>query len=695
MIPNQTPVALFESTFDDGEVWSAEVDPEDLVFLMDILSKVYSDPELAVCREYITNAWDSHLEAGQTRPIEVSTPSILSPNLIIRDFGVGMDKDDIFNTYRKYARSTKRDSNLGTGMIGIGSKSAFAYSSNFTVTGIKDGYKVIVFAAREEDGSVSYRILDERKTDEGNGVTISIPVRNIDTINHKIHEVCAFFPTGAILVNGKDVSHRDRWELLGTNIKDDDGNIVATSLWVDNEKYLGNKIIMGNVAYNMTVPTHFASRLIAEVPMGSVQFEPSRESLMSTEHTNHVQNTIVEVYKDMLVAGPLKEIAEAKTYFEAYTLNNKYRQKFADINYGKVKYRGETIPGPAWYVFRNSWGSPHQDAVLSVAPFSNHSSISPSYGITYDYMSNNVKMIVTDMVHKKRYPSNDRKKVAQYLEKKLNLPVDWNTQVVFIREGHDDVLHDTKWIPEIPRVPWKDIASERLPKDPNSMQGRMLGKYHEIDDKGHLSLREIEEDEDIIYIHHGQSNEWPSHNLVGRYAVEPMVKLRKIVKYAAGEKTVLSIYGNRIEKFERDFPNATKWNYDDVVDAYRKRLCDSVDDDLLRAWAISHSSGARMLKVWLPFLPDADPDVEAIKFDPKIETGRVGRVYDRIQYTEWEKRFNDAINGVDEHVKAVLGRYPIIGISGGKVDSEAAMRYIKSDYELYLSTQEEDDEDSV
>ena len=71
---------------------------------------LYSDPELAVIREYSTNAFDAHIEAGVTRPIEITTPTHLCPFFKVRDYGFGLDVEDIREIYSQYGASTKRES---------------------------------------------------------------------------------------------------------------------------------------------------------------------------------------------------------------------------------------------------------------------------------------------------------------------------------------------------------------------------------------------------------------------------------------------------------------------------------------------------------------------------------------------------------------------------------------------------------
>src|SRR5271167_2884058 len=102
-----TPEDTTQQSNIDGNKIAMRFDEDSLVHLMSLLTNAYTDPELAVVREYSTNARDSHIEAGQTRAIEVETPSALKPVLIIRDFGIGLSEQDIEEVYSLYGASTK------------------------------------------------------------------------------------------------------------------------------------------------------------------------------------------------------------------------------------------------------------------------------------------------------------------------------------------------------------------------------------------------------------------------------------------------------------------------------------------------------------------------------------------------------------------------------------------------------------
>lgn len=95
-----------------------------LTMLRDTL---YSDKPLAVLREYSSNAWDAHRDAGKVDVlIEVTLPTAMEPTLRIRDHGCGISLDDMLGRFLKAGASTKRGSNNTVGTLGIGRLSGFA-----------------------------------------------------------------------------------------------------------------------------------------------------------------------------------------------------------------------------------------------------------------------------------------------------------------------------------------------------------------------------------------------------------------------------------------------------------------------------------------------------------------------------------------------------------------------------------------
>lgn len=183
MIPN-TAIRLVSSS-PIAESAEFGISMNDTAHIMQILrDQLYSDKILAVLREYSSNAWDAHRDAGKSDlPIKVALPTATSPTLSIRDFGLGISPEGILRIFTQYGASTKRSSDNSVGMLGIGSKSGFAYSDSFSVTSYTGGIKRMYVAVLDKSEKGLINLLHEEPCGEETGVEISIAVRPED-----IHE---------------------------------------------------------------------------------------------------------------------------------------------------------------------------------------------------------------------------------------------------------------------------------------------------------------------------------------------------------------------------------------------------------------------------------------------------------------------------------------------------------------------------
>lgn len=186
MTPNHTRHRL--RTGGASRVAKFGLSTDDSAHIMTILrDTLYTDRILAVLREYASNAWDAHREAGKPDlPIEVKLPTFDEPVLAIRDWGPGLSPDDIVNVYTKYGASTKRSNNDVTGLLGIGSKAAFAYATSFTITSWHGGKKRVYTAALDPSNCGVVDRLHESACDSTEtGVEIRIPVEPSDCSDFK------------------------------------------------------------------------------------------------------------------------------------------------------------------------------------------------------------------------------------------------------------------------------------------------------------------------------------------------------------------------------------------------------------------------------------------------------------------------------------------------------------------------------
>ena len=152
-------------------------------------SGLYSNKIRAIIRELSCNAYDSHVAADKsTCPFDVHLPNQLEPWFSIRDYGTGLNHEEIINIYTTYFESTKINSNDYVGALGLGSKSPFSYTDNFTVISIKNHHKGIYTAFINDLGVPSIALMMEESTDEPNGVEVKFSVNNRNDFNSFLHE---------------------------------------------------------------------------------------------------------------------------------------------------------------------------------------------------------------------------------------------------------------------------------------------------------------------------------------------------------------------------------------------------------------------------------------------------------------------------------------------------------------------------
>ena len=265
------------------------IDQAAMAHIMNVLTDLYSDPMLAVIREYSTNGIDSNIEAGNLDPILVTLPTALAPQFMIQDHGLGLSIDEIRDVYAMYGNSTKRESNLVTGMLGLGCKSGLTYALQFTVNTVKNGLRTVATVTKDDKGVGTIKVLETQPTDARNGVTITIPVKSADVLafREKADNFYQYWKPGTVLVDGSEP----------TSLYDD--SAADTSVWIGRDiritKATGRTnsvVVMGNVPYpfDMSSPgasygDRFPHQVIAWVEMASLDFTPSREALMDTDHT--------------------------------------------------------------------------------------------------------------------------------------------------------------------------------------------------------------------------------------------------------------------------------------------------------------------------------------------------------------------------------------------------------------------------
>src|SRR5277367_5003543 len=183
-------------------------------------STTYSDPIRAVIRELACNSSDAHQMAGTTKKkFEIHLPTTHEPEFSIRDFGTGMDDQEINDLFTMYGGSNKTDSNDTIGALGIGSKSPFSVTDMYTVVTTKNGI-TRSYVAHVEDGMP--RLTPDAVVEtpnEPNGVTVKFSVKEKDIweFHNKAMIALEFFtPMPKINVSGFN-AHQQSYILKGAS----------------------------------------------------------------------------------------------------------------------------------------------------------------------------------------------------------------------------------------------------------------------------------------------------------------------------------------------------------------------------------------------------------------------------------------------------------------------------------------------
>lgn len=647
----ETRILDFESTV-RGERVGMSIDESALSHIMSVLTDLYSDPEMAVIREYSTNALDAHVSAGIARPIEITTPTPLSPFFRVRDYGEGLNAEDIRNVFSRYGTSTKRDSNDVVGMLGLGCKSALTYSDSFTLTGIRDGIATEVLVSRDEDGAGSMTIVETRATDEPSGVSVVVPAKSGNTFERKSADFFRYWESGTVLVNGSAPKRID-----GLWLSD---RILMTSE-ADTET-----IVMGNVPYPVPNPRHASSQyvsgvgyvrhsLVAFVDIGEVTFTPSRESLQTTKRTTATIERVREEMASLIESSVTKQIADAKSPAEALRL---YREGRAIGYKGEPKYQGREV--------RTTFDRTPRDANGNRRHYSNPAD-NPSDSFLVGLSSNRKKTgerswdVTWDEVSTwfvgfdaRELSPTKREKLAAWFERENVTP----GRSVFVTSLS---ASERFWLRDARIVQWSDVDSIKIERAnrPALENGRPRGAYTA---RVNGSTRTIQADEidPTVPLYWINGNEY---SIGGHEAIRENI--------IPTDAIVVALPLNRVDKFRRDFAHAER--LEDAARSIAQKWESAQNADARKAYAYQshHSNDCGLLR-------GIDPAAFA---DPAMrEACRLANA-DTKAIAEGRKRYRNYLAAPTDPGIAPIGkRYPLANAL-----TAYNMRGMQADFVLYVN----------
>ncbi len=314
---------------------------------------LYQNKHAAVIRELATNALDAHDKAGKSNiPFNLTLPDGIVNRFAIRDFGPGLDKENMIKYFCTLLESDKDNSNIARGAFGVGCKSPFAVTDEFVVTSWHNGIKTVLLIARENKGTPTYYVLSETPSDKENGVLIQFWSDEHERWKKEtIRQLAAF-----------KVKPKCNIDIEWNNIT----QLIDNELYVIENFGKTNYIEMGEVLYPLNVstdinkyfPTNYGNKdaLVLRVNIGDIMVPPDRERIDATDesiilinnllnqHYTTLQKQYLEefnlIYNNTITSlenfiSSKKYIASSQYYelhsglkdkFEKYTLSDFYKQ---------------------------------------------------------------------------------------------------------------------------------------------------------------------------------------------------------------------------------------------------------------------------------------------------------------------------------------------------------------------------------
>lgn len=337
------------------------IDTKNIDFITTLLTKnLYSDPLLSFLRETISNAVDSHKEAGTDEYVLLLIEATdkyaynylytKSPiKISIRDYGTGLSPERFEKIYRNIGSSTKRESNDFIGMFGIGRFSCLSCADTANITSYYNGKKYSYLMYKNDSG-INIDLINTVEGQYKNGLEVSVTVKTeINNIINKIKYLQFFDKLHIELVGDLPEAFRIKVSILNNkNIKVFNSFACCDSnLTIDYFKY----IKMGSVLYGVNildvVPSMcFATKVIMNVPMGTIDITPSRESVQLTEKSkNTIINYNQRIKKELssLISDDVKNIKTFKTFYDRYIGKYEINLKIDNISLS-VERKDITIP---------------------------------------------------------------------------------------------------------------------------------------------------------------------------------------------------------------------------------------------------------------------------------------------------------------------------------------------------------------
>lgn len=465
------------------------------MFLRD---KIYNNKILAPIREYISNAWDAHVLIDSNEWVEVSIKQEGANYLwVCRDFGPGLNDDDMENVFGIYGKSTKRECKKQIGAFGVGAMSGYAYSDSFYVTSYHNGVKtcyVCTLGAGKQGVEIGqlYKISSEPTTESGIEISIDVTRDYFQFVIQTTNFVNRFHPDAKIRFTDRDGYIHTPIQPIHTVEKDgfvfrqyDRGEFQYQRAHVN--------VRMGGIIYNSALPIDVGTSLrystVVDVPMGSFSIPISRESFeitkSNTEQEERIKKVFKEFYEEDVLNRPAMNMGDylRQTHFtEGYVQGQWFEFDYKTV-YSDYRYAERAIA--------NCSNVYSKDALIkSIDPASNILIyVFPDLkrlGHWHKRLENGLKLVQGD-------------KYVGYL---------WMTNFYY----NEYIVNKNLDVTGTSFVDIKKLKLPKLPTNGTGIQDKTQYQIYEYGRKKYFNAEELEQEAQRTYSYDWEDNEWEWYN---------------------------------------------------------------------------------------------------------------------------------------------------------------------------------------
>lgn len=319
---------------------NVSIDTDNIDFIVTILStNLYSKPIESFIRETVSNAWDSHVEAGVTDPVILDLLRDPEGDIYcrIQDFGVGLSPERFDKIYRNIGSSSKRDSNNQIGGFGIGRFSALAYQDVVIITSCYNGTKYI-YQMYKDGNSISIDMLHSSPTDERNGVEVKLQVKEKDFNNFEdaIANQLVYFQNLYVVCSVKTEGYQ--YNRANHNIADSYNNFKVVkydnfsvnnfkSLTTNNYSATSMDLILGKVRYPIrfdALDEDFGHQvrnkdITLNFDIGDLAVTPNREEILYNDtNIKKIEAKILAAEQEILDIAESRSTADFTDMWKMY-----------------------------------------------------------------------------------------------------------------------------------------------------------------------------------------------------------------------------------------------------------------------------------------------------------------------------------------------------------------------------------------